>query len=129
MLLDEANACSAGTVGPYSSHRSVECQQYRTGDSSGPVSRRRGVLIRELLIRPRATDSLKPAACGSPASSTSYRNGGAENASTGKRKYGKCKYNANLQSHKKSLVLYKLVWCIFKWGGKVNYRLFFSEIT
>ena len=27
--------------------------------------------------------------------------GGAENASTGKRKYGKCKYNANLQSDKK----------------------------
>ena len=30
---------------------------------------------------------------------------------------------------KKSLVLHKLVWCIFKWGGQVNYRLFFSEIT
>ena len=27
--------------------------------------------------------------------------GGAENASTGKRMYGKCKYNANLQSDKK----------------------------
>ena len=52
-------------------------------------------------------------------------NGGAENASTGKRKYGKCKYNANLQSDKKSLVLHKLVWCIFKWGGQVDYRLFF----
>jgi len=47
----------------------------------------------------------------------------------GKRKYGKCKYNANLQSDKKSLVLHKLVCCIFKWGGKVDYRLFFSEIT
>ena len=101
-------SCICGLMRPtramrelYSSRRSIECQQYRTGDSSGPVSRRRGVLIRELLIRPRATDSLKPAACGSPASSTSYRNGGAENASTGKRKYGKCKYNANLQSHKK----------------------------
>jgi len=50
--------------------------------------------------------------------------GGAENASTGKRKYGKrkyesagmenasrpygkCKYNANLQSDKKGLVLHK----------------------
>ena len=30
---------------------------------------------------------------------------------------------------KKSLVLDKLVWCIFKWGGQVDYRLFFSEIT
>ena len=47
----------------------------------------------------------------------------------GKRKYGKCKYNANLQSDKKSLVLHKLVWCIFKWGGQVGYILFFSEIT
>ena len=47
----------------------------------------------------------------------------------GKSKYGKCKYNANLQSDKKSLVLHKLVWCIFKWGGQVDYRLFFSEIT
>ena len=43
--------------------------------------------------------------------------------------YGKCKYNANLQSDKKSLILHKLVWCIFKWGGEVDYRLFFSEIT
>ena len=43
----------------------------------------------------------------------------------GKRKYGKCKYNANLQSDKKSLVLHKLVWCIFKWGAQVDYRLFF----
>ena len=43
----------------------------------------------------------------------------------GKRKYGKCKYNANFQSHKKNLVLHKLVWCIFKWGGQVDYRLFF----
>ena len=25
----------------------------------------------------------------------------------------------------KSLVLHKLEWCIFKWGGKVDYRLFF----
>jgi len=32
----------------------------------------------------------------------------------GKRKYGKCKYNANFQSDKISLVLHKLVWCIFK---------------
>jgi len=109
----------------YSSHRSVECQQYRTGDSPGPVSRRRGVLIRELLIRPRATDSLKPAACGSPASSTSYRNGGAENASTGKRKYGKCKYNANLQSHKKKFGTLQVSVVHFQVGGKVNYRLFF----
>ena len=69
--------------------------------------------------------------------------GGAENASTGKRKYGKgkCensafrkdgkrmygkrKYSANLQSDKKSLVLHKLVWCIFKWGAQVDYRLVF----
>ena len=42
----------------------------------------------------------------------------------GKRMYGKCKYNANLQSDKKCLVLHKLVWYIFKWGGKVDYRLF-----
>ena len=35
----------------------------------------------------------------------------------------------NLQSDKKSLVLDKLVRCIFKWGGQVDYRLFFSEIT
>jgi len=42
-----------------------------------------------------------------------------------KRMYGKCKYSANLQSDKKSLVLHKLVWCIFKWGGQVDYRLFF----
>jgi len=55
--------------------------------------------------------------------------GGAENASTGKRKYGKGKYNAKLQSDKKSLILYKLVWCIFNWGGQVDYRLFFSDIT
>ena len=49
----------------------------------------------------------------------------------GKRKYGKCKYNAKLQSDKKSLVslLRKLVWCIFKWGGQEDYWLFFSEIT
>jgi len=47
----------------------------------------------------------------------------------GKRKYGKCKCNANLQSDKKSLVFHKLVWCIFKWGGQVDYRLFLSEIT
>jgi len=47
----------------------------------------------------------------------------------GKRKYGKFKYNANLQSDKKSLVFHKLVWCIFKWGGQVDYRLFLSEIT
>ena len=59
------------------------------------------------------------------------KTGGAENASTGKRKYGKRKYNAKnakvqcLQSDKKSLVLHKLVWCIFMWGGQVNYRLFF----
>ena len=44
-----------------------------------------------------------------------------ENASTEK-------YNAKLQD-KKSLILYKLVWCIFKWGGQVDYRLFFSDIT
>jgi len=33
----------------------------------------------------------------------SSRSRGAENASTGKRKYGKCKYNANLQSDKKKV--------------------------
>ena len=53
-----------------------------------------------------------------------YRRG-AENAFTAKRMYGKCKYNANLQSDKKSLVLHKLVWCIFKWGAQVDYRLVF----
>jgi len=44
-------------------------------------------------------------------------NGGAENASTGKRKYGKCKYNANLQSDKKkfgtsqvSVVYFQVGW-------------------
>ena len=74
--------------------------------------------------------------------------GGAENASTGKRRYGKGKYetahfarmenacteNASTEnastmqtfSHiKTTLVLHKLVWCIFKWGGQVDYRLFF----
>ena len=52
-----------------------------------------------------------------------------ESAVMEKSKYGKCKYNANLQSDKKSLVFHKLVWCIFKWGGQVDYRLFLSEIT
>ena len=28
---------------------------------------------------------------------------------------------------KKSLVLHKLVWCIFKWGGQVDYRLVFCR--
>ena len=73
--------------------------------------------------------------------------GGAENASTGKRNYGKGKYEtahfarmenactenaSTMQTFsqiKKSLILHKLVWCIFKWGGQVDYRLFFSEIT
>ena len=77
------------------------------------------------------------------ASNTGCADGGAENASTGKRKYGKGKYEtayfarmenastekANLQSDKKSLVFHKLVWCIFKWGRQVDYRLFLSEIT
>ena len=36
---------------------------------------------------------------------------------------------STMQTLIKSLVLHKLVWCIFKWGGKVDYRLFFSEIT
>jgi len=26
---------------------------------------------------------------------------------------------------KRCLVLHKLVWCVFKWGGQVDYRLFF----
>ena len=74
-------------------------------------------------------------------------NGGAENASTGKRKYGKGKYetahfarmeNACMENAstmqtfsqiKKSLVPHKLVWCILQVGGKVDYRLFFCEIT
>ena len=58
----------------------------------------------------------------------------------GKRMYGKRKYgsagmeNASTENAstmqtsseiKKSLVLHKLVWCIFKWGGQVDYRLFF----
>ena len=57
----------------------------------------------------------------------------------GKRMYGKGKYesagmeNASTEnastmqifSHKKNLVLHKLVWRIFKWGGQVDYRLFF----
>ena len=56
--------------------------------------------------------------------------GGAENASTGKRKYGKCKYNANLHSDKKRFGTSQvLVWVHFKWGGQVDYRLFFSEIA
>jgi len=61
----------------------------------------------------------------------------------GKRMYGKCKYesagmeNAKTENSsamqtfsqiKKSLVFHKLVWCIFKWGGQVDYRLFLSEI-
>jgi len=70
--------------------------------------------------------------------------GGAENASTGKRKYGKGKYetahftkveNASTENAstmqtfsqiKKGLVLHKFYCgCIFKWGGQVDYRLFF----
>jgi len=41
----------------------------------------------------------------------------------------KMQVNANFQSDKKSLILHKLVWCIFKWGGQVDYRLVYSEIT
>ena len=64
--------------------------------------------------------------------------GGAENTSTGKRKYemahfarmeNACTENASTMQTfsqiKKSLVLYKLVWCIFEWGVQVDYRLFF----
>jgi len=39
-----------------------------------------------------------------------------------------CTENASTMqtfSQIKKLVLHKLVWCIFKWGGKVDYRLFF----
>ena len=75
--------------------------------------------------------------------SVTKRLGCAENASTGKRNYGKGKYgtahfarmeNASTENAstmqtfsqiKKSLVLHKLVWCIFKWGGQVDYRLFY----
>ena len=51
-----------------------------------------------------------------------YTKGGAENASTGKRQYGKCKYNANLQSDKKRFGTSQVVvWVHFKWGGQVDY--------
>ena len=73
-----------------------------------------------------------------------YIVGGAENAGTGKCKYGKRKYESagmenpstenastmqTFSQIKKSLVLHNVVCCIFKWDGKVDYRLFFSEIT
>jgi len=51
--------------------------------------------------------------------SAGMENESAENAST----------MQTFSQIKKSLVLHKLVWCIFKWGGQVDYRLFFSEIT
>ena len=47
----------------------------------------------------------------------------------GKRMYGKRKYNANLQSDKKSLAFHKLVWCILKWGGQVDYRSRFLVVS
>ena len=49
-----------------------------------------------------------------------YESAGMENAST--------ENTSTMQTFsqiKKSLVLHKLVWCIFKWGGQVDYRLVF----
>ena len=56
--------------------------------------------------------------------------GGAENASTGKRKYGKCKYNANLQSDKKK-VWYFTSFTVGAFSSGVGKWItdFFSEIT
>ena len=51
--------------------------------------------------------------------------GGAENSSTGKRKYGKCKYNANLHSDKKNFGTSQVSVVHFQVGGQVDYRLFF----
>jgi len=105
------------------------------------------------MVCPAKTDGLieMPFGTWSPGGSGNHaldRGGGVENASTGKRKYGKgnyetahfarmenaCTENASTENAstmqtcsqiKKSLILHKLVWCIFKWGGKVDYRLFF----
>ena len=51
-----------------------------------------------------------------------YESAGMENAST-----ENASTMQTFSQIKKSLVLHKLVWCIFKWGGKVDYRLFFSD--
>jgi len=61
--------------------------------------------------------------------------GGAENASTGKRmyekrKYGKCKYNANLQSDKKKFGTSQVSVVYFQVGWASGLQIvFFSEIT
>jgi len=60
--------------------------------------------------------------------SKTYLVGGAENASTGKRKYGKCKYNANLQSDKKNFGTSQ-VGAFSSGVGKWITDCFFSEIT
>jgi len=52
---------------------------------------------------------------------------GAENANTGKRMYGKCKYNANLQSDKKKFGTSQVSVVYFQVGWASG--LFFSEIT
>ena len=49
-----------------------------------------------------------------------YESAGMENAST-----ENASTMQTFNQIKKSLVLHKLVWCVFKWGGKVGYRLFF----
>ena len=54
--------------------------------------------------------------------------GGAENASIAKCKYGKCKYNANLQSDKKRFGTSQVSAVHFQVEWALDYRLFFSEI-
>ena len=56
-------------------------------------------------------------------------NGGAENASTGKRKYEKCKYNANLQSDKKKFGTSQVSVVHFQVGWASGLQVVFSEIT
>ena len=53
-----------------------------------------------------------------------YESAGMENAST-----ENASTMQTFSQIKISLVLHKLVWCIFKWGAQVDYRLVFSEIT
>ena len=53
-----------------------------------------------------------------------YESAGMENAST-----ENASTMQTFSEIKKCLILHKLVWYIFKWGGQVDYRLVSSEIT
>jgi len=55
--------------------------------------------------------------------------GGAEYASTGKRKYGKCKYNANLQPDKKKFGTSQVSAVHFQVGWANGLQIVFSGIT